>query len=99
MEKKELTLQELEAQYKKLGEQIEKKKKEEEEYKKAELARVKEIRAKEVKVAREDAKKACEHADYLLHEYIRDYGSYEDDDISAVFGVADAYSKIFEFFQ
>lgn len=97
MDKRELTVEELEVQYndvakqyKDLGNLIKQKKKEEAERKQAELALEKERRTKEVKEARK-------HARDLLAAYIKDYGSYEeyDDGMS----VNRAYSKIFEFFQ
>lgn len=72
MSKSELTLQELEAQYKKLGEQIAKKKKDEEERKKAELALEKEKRKQELDDARA-------HYNDLFSKYIQDYGTYTID--------------------
>lgn len=69
MDKKELTVEELEAQYKALGEQIAKKKKDAEEKKRAQLALEKEARAKEIEEAE---KRYCE----LVKAYRKDYGYY-----------------------
>lgn len=73
MSKSELTLQELELQYKKLGEQIEKRKKDEEERKKADLALEKEKRKKELDDARA-------HYSDLFSKYIQDYGTHTIND-------------------
>lgn len=67
--KREMTLDELEARYKELGEVITKKKAEEEKRKKEELARTKESRRKEIE---QKEKELCE----LKRNYIKDYGSY-----------------------
>ena len=75
--KREMTLDELEAKYKELGEVITKKKAEEEKRKKEELAHTKESRRKEIE---QKEKELCE----LKRNYIKDYGSY-----TAVRNVAD----------
>lgn len=67
--KREMTLDELEAKYKELGEVITKKKAEEEKRKKEELAHAKESRRKEIE---QKEKELCE----LKRNYIKDYGSY-----------------------
>ena len=67
--KREMTLEELEAKYKALGEVITKKKAEEEKRKQEELARTKEVRRKEIE---EKEKELCE----LKRNYIKDYGNY-----------------------
>ena len=67
--KREMTLDELEAKYKELGEVITKKKAEEEKKKKEELAHAKESRRKEIE---QKEKELCE----LKRNYIKDYGSY-----------------------
>ena len=67
--KREMTLDELEAKYKELGEVITKKKAEEEKRKKEELAHAKESRRKELE---QEEKELCE----LKRNYIKDYGSY-----------------------
>ena len=85
---RELTLEELEAQYADLGEKIKQKKQDEADRKKAELALAKEERKKEVDEAKERYYE-------LLHAYLRDYHSYENfynSDNSPL-------SKIFEFFM
>ena len=69
MDKKELTIEELKAQYEALGEQIAKRQKEEEDRKKAKLALEKEARAKEIE---ETAQHYCE----LVKAYQKDYGYY-----------------------
>lgn len=69
MDKKELTIEELEAQYKALGEQIAKKKKDEEDKRKAKLALEKEARTREI----EEAEK---HYRELVKAYQKDYGYY-----------------------
>ena len=76
MDKKELTIEELEAKYQKIfkefkniEEQLTKKKKEEEEKKKAQLAREKEARSQEIEAV---AKHYCE----LVKAYQKDYGCY-----------------------
>lgn len=69
MDKKELTIEELEAQYKALGEQLTKRKKEEEDRKQAKLALEKDSRHKEIE---EVAKHYCE----LVKAYQKDYGCY-----------------------
>ena len=66
---KELTLEELKAQYKALGEQIEKKAKAEEEEQKAKLKAEKAARKEELELAMKTY-----HT--LLNAYIKDYGSY-----------------------
>lgn len=66
---KELTLEELKAQYKALGEQIEKKAKAEEEERKARLVAEKAARKEELELARKTY-------NALLNAYIKDYGSY-----------------------
>ena len=66
--KREMTLDELEAKYKELGEVIIKKKAEEEKRKKEELAHTKESRRKEIE---QKEKELCE----LKRNYIKDYGS------------------------
>lgn len=85
---REATLEELENEYRALGEKIQKKKQDEEERKKAELAKAKEIRKQELDEAREFYYN-------LLHEYLKDYHSYEGfytDDSTPL-------SKIFELFM
>ena len=67
--KREMTLDELEAKYKELGEVITKKKAEDEKRKKEELAHAKESRRKEIE---QKEKELCE----LKRNYIKDYGSY-----------------------
>lgn len=67
--KREMTLDELEAKYKELGEVITKKKAEEAKRKKEELAHAKESRRKEIE---QKEKELCE----LKRNYIKDYGSY-----------------------
>ena len=67
--KREMTLDELEAKYKELGEVITKKKAEEEKRKQEELARTKEARKKEIELKE---KELCA----LKRSYIKDYGSY-----------------------
>ena len=69
MDKKELTIEELKAQYEALGEQIAKRQKEEEDRKKAKLALEKDSRHKEIE---EVAKRYCE----LVKAYQKDYGRY-----------------------
>ena len=69
MDKRELTIEELEAQYKALGEQLSKKKKDEETKRKAQLALEKEVRKKEIE---ETEKRYCE----LIKAYRKDYGNY-----------------------
>ena len=73
----ELTIQELEAQYKALGEQIQQKKKDDEEKKKAQLAFEQTRRKKEVDAAFQvycDAKKKF---NALANAYTDDYGYYK----------------------
>ena len=85
---KNYTLEEMEAQYKDLGEKIKQKRQEEEDRKKAELALTKEARKKELDEAREQYLN-------LLQEYIRDYHSYE-----GIYSNENSpLSKIFEFFM
>lgn len=85
---REATLEELENEYKALGEKIQKKRQDEEEKKKAELAKAKEIRKKELDEARD-------HYINLLQAYLRDYNSYEN-----LYNGEDwPLSKIFEFFM
>ena len=67
--KREMTLDELEAKYKELGEVITKKKAEEEKRKQEELAHTKEARRKEIELKE---KELCA----LKRSYIKDYGSY-----------------------
>ncbi len=67
--KREMTLDELEAKYKELGEVITKKKAEEEKRKQEELAYTKEARKKEIELKE---KELCE----LKRNYIKDYGGY-----------------------
>ena len=67
--KREMTLDELEAKYKELGEVITKKKAEEEKRKQEELAHTKEARRKEIE---QKEKELCD----LKRSYIKDYGSY-----------------------
>lgn len=67
--KREMTLDELEAKYKELGEVITKKKAEEEKRKQEELAHTKEARKKEIELKE---KELCA----LKRSYIKDYGSY-----------------------
>ena len=85
--KKEFTIEELEAQYKKaeenqkaLKEQIEQKKKEEKELKETKLKAEKEARKKEVD-------EAIEHCTKLLKDYMHDYGIYsiKSDDTNDIF--------------
>lgn len=85
--KRELTIEELEEQYKKveteqkvLRGQIEKKKKEEKELKEAKLNAEKEARKKEVD-------EAIEHCTKLLKDYMHDYGIYsiKSDDTNDIF--------------
>jgi len=85
--KRELTVAELEEQYKKaeesqkaLREQIEKKKKEEKEFKETKLKAEKEARKKEL----DDAVECCRK---LLRNYINDYGAYSimSDDMNDIF--------------
>lgn len=67
--KREMTLDELEAKYKELGEVITKKKAEEEKRKQEELAHTKEARRKEIELKE---KELCA----LKRSYMKDYGSY-----------------------
>ena len=67
--KREMTLDELEAKYKELGEVITKKKAEEEKRKQEELAYTKEARKKEIELKE---KELCE----LKRSYIKDYDDY-----------------------
>ena len=67
--KREMTLDELEAKYKELGEVITKKKAEEEKRKQEELVHTKEARRKEIELKE---KELCA----LKRSYIKDYGSY-----------------------
>lgn len=75
-EKREMTIEELEAEYKKvseqydnLGAQIKKKKQEEEDRKKAQLAIEKDARYKEIE-------EVGKHLNELIKDYTRDYGSF-----------------------
>lgn len=74
--KREMTIEELEAEYKKvseqydnLGAQIKKKKQEEEDRKKAQLATEKDARYKEIE-------EVGKHLNELIKNYTRDYGSF-----------------------
>ena len=75
-DKREMTLDELEAKYKKMTEeykviedQIKKKKQEEEDKRKAELAASKDARYKEIEAA-------SEHLHQLIKDYTKDYGKF-----------------------
>lgn len=74
--KKELTIEELEEQYKKteeqykvLGNQLKQKKKEEEDRKQKQLSLEKETRYKEIE-------EVSEHLNQLIKNYTKDYGSF-----------------------
>lgn len=74
--KKELTIEELEEQYKKteeqykvLGNQLKQKKKEEEDRKQKQLSLEKETRYKEIE-------EASDHLNQLIKNYTKDYGSF-----------------------
>lgn len=74
--KRELTIEELEEQYKKiseqynaLGNQLKEKKQEAEDRKKAQLAAKKDARYKEIE-------EASEHLSQLIEDYTKDYGSF-----------------------
>ena len=74
--KREMTIEELAEQYKKISEQayvlenqLKKKKQEEEDRKKAQLALEKDARYKEI----EEVQK---HLDNLIKDYVKDYGSF-----------------------
>ena len=75
-DKREMTLEELEAKYKKMTEeykviedQIKKKKQEEEDKRKAELAASKDARYKEIEAV-------SEHLHQLIKDYTKDYGKF-----------------------
>ena len=75
-EKREMTIEELEAEYKKvseqydnLGAQIKKKKQEEEDRKKEQLAAEKDARHKEIE-------EVGKHLNELIKNYTKDYGSF-----------------------
>jgi hypothetical protein len=71
----ELTIEELEAQYKALGEEIKQKKQTAEEEKKKKLAEVKAARMSEIEAVGEKYVT-------LIEDFIHDYGSYEPKHIS-----------------
>ena len=85
---KELTIEELEAEYTHLGEKIKQRKQDEADRKRAELALAKETRKKELDEAKERYYE-------LLHAYLRDYHSYENFYNSE----NSPLSKIFEYFM
>ena len=70
----ELTIQEMEAQYKDLGEKIKQKKKEEEEKKKVQLALEQDRRKKEVNDAYHAYCEAKDKFSALAYAYTEDYG-------------------------